>query len=162
LLRSATNSATSQTIRRWRWRRPVLWLISVIRRLDNLRPPVINRFVAEEPPPNSPPRSCPRFAVDLARIPLARSMIPGICRLDELHAPVIARKHARVEDGRAVALGVVDQWRDAADTRSAGPQTSFLGFFRDCRGREMAAGVQAAGISDDGENERGYLNMEAR
>jgi len=26
----------------------------------------------------------------------------------------------------------------------------------------MAAGVQAAGISDDGENERGYLNMEAR
>jgi len=26
----------------------------------------------------------------------------------------------------------------------------------------MAAGVQAAGISDDRENERAYLNMEAR
>jgi len=37
-----------------------------------------------------------------------------------------------------------------------------LGFFRDCRGREMAAGVQAAGISDDRKTERAYLNMEAR
>jgi len=45
---------------------------------------------------------------------------PGICRLDKLHAPVIARKHARVEDGRAVALGVVDQWRDPAAARAAG------------------------------------------
>ena len=38
----------------------------------------------------------------------------------------------------------------------------FLGFFRDCRGREMAAGVQAAGIIDDRKTERAYLNMEAR
>jgi len=36
------------------------------------------------------------------------------------------------------------------------------GFFGDFRGREMAAGVQATGISDDWETERAYLNMEAR
>jgi hypothetical protein len=29
-------------------------------------------------------------------------------------------------------------------------------------GSKMAAGLQAAGISDDRETERGYLNMEAR
>ena len=46
--------------------------------------------------------------------------------------------------------------------RPASPQTSFLGFFRDCRGREMAAGVQAAGISDDRETERAYLTIVAR
>jgi hypothetical protein len=37
-----------------------------------------------------------------------------------------------------------------------------MGFFRDCRGRDMEAGLQAAGISDDRETERAYLNMEAR
>jgi len=50
-------------------------------------PPNVGGVVAEEPPPNSPPRSFPRFVVALARIPRARSLIPGICRLDELHAP---------------------------------------------------------------------------
>jgi hypothetical protein len=34
--------------------------------------------------------------------------------------------------------------------------------FGDFRGSEMAAGVQATGISDDLETERAYLNMEAR
>ena len=37
-----------------------------------------------------------------------------------------------------------------------------LGFFRDCLGREMAAGVQAAGIRDDRETERAYLTLVAR
>jgi hypothetical protein len=35
-------------------------------------------------------------------------------------------------------------------------------FFGDCRGREIAAGVQAAGIRDNRETECAYLNMEAR
>jgi len=48
-----------------------------IRRLDNLRPPVINWVVAEEPPPNSPPRSCPRFVVDLGPYPDSRYLPSG-------------------------------------------------------------------------------------
>jgi hypothetical protein len=44
----------------------------------------------------------------------------------------------------------------------AGACCAAFGFFRDFRGREMAAGVQAAGISDDRKTERTYLNMEAR
>ena len=42
------------------------------------------------------------------------------------------------------------------------PPRRWKRFFGDFRGSEMAAGVQAAGTSDDLETERAYLNMEAR
>jgi hypothetical protein len=42
------------------------------------------------------------------------------------------------------------------------PSRRWKRFFGDFRSREMAAGVQAAGISDDRETERAYLTMEAR
>jgi len=42
------------------------------------------------------------------------------------------------------------------------PPRRWKRFIGDFRGKVMAAGLQAAGISDDLETERAYLNMEAR
>jgi len=42
------------------------------------------------------------------------------------------------------------------------PPRRWKKFFGDFRGGEMAAGMQATVISDDLENERAYLTMEAR
>ena len=95
-------------------------------------------------PVTGPPTGCRRPAVDAGLDPWPLSRI-----------------RARICWAAVATEGSSSPSSAACRARPESPD-EFLGFFRDCRGREMAAGVQAAGISDDLETERAYLNMEAR
>jgi hypothetical protein len=83
----------------------------------------------------------------------------SVVKMSACRTPLDSRlTNATCDNSSDPILNPHDAWY-----RKSKPVTpSSMGFFRDCRGRDMEAGLQAAGISDDRETERAYLNMEAR